>query len=1284
MKTHNKQTRVRIALGLLLALSLAGCGDDNKPVGGAGGTGGNAGQGGTDVLGPDAAFGNDSGDEDASAGGAGHGGSAGSPPVCEDEDHDGYRDATCGGDDCNDNDDTVHPGAAEVCSNQVDDDCNDATNDHPDADADGYDCVADCNDAVRAINPGRPEVCGNGIDDDCNGGTPDVRDLDNDGFGCDVDCDETRSSVNPAADELCGTGIDEDCNPTTPDIGDVDQDGILCTYDCDDSDETVPTDSYYCGASFSYFEGFENGPGGWTVSGRSPSWQHGTPAGGVIKAAASGQYAWVTGIDPIGYNDSEASFLTSPSFDFGMLAEDPVLRFSRIVWIGSFDGVWIEMSVDGGNRWDRLPESSIDENLYGADDDLGFSDSPTWLTATTRLTGAAGYADVRVRLVMFSDDSNTYEGFGFDNVRITDQTFDASVDGVILPPPRCADRSAEVVSVAITNHSSTALTTFAVSYSIDNGAAITQVVNTPIASGASDTVTFSATANLSVVGRHTVRAWVTLNGVSDEDRSNDASEARTHTFAQAGAPDYAESFETNDGNWVGLGTRSSWARGTPIGDPIDGASDGNYAWVTNPYGVHNRNEVSTLNSPCFDFASLTEDPVIAFGHLFSLSDGAHTVEVSVDGQAFTKVGSGSSPGGVNWYDEAGNDEDDDSVWDERSSARGDWREARHPLAGTAGAAQVQVRFTFDADSGQYGGVGVDNVRIMQSLVDARVLSVTFPEIECQGRNSQVRMRIQNGGNRPLDNFNVSYQLDDGTPVTEVVTDPIAPSGEADYTFNTPLSIDSLGEHTVTVRTHVSGQVDAANAIATHTLNVRPIVSGLDYRQDFESNDGNWITLGAGSQWEYGRPQQSFADEIVSAGSGDYAWVTQLFGDYGPNWTGDLVPPCFDFTGYSQDPVIRFDHIFHSEDADPMTLEMSTDGLTWSSVLASSGAVGWYNRNGNTQWSGVYDETRQWHVASSTLVGTAGGATVQLRYRLAANGSNTMYEGHGIDTVAIGNSFVDVRTTSVTSIGQQCSAATTVSAQLRNQGTAPLTAFDVAYQIDNGSTVVEHITATVNVGATYDFFASAPSILSVGTHTIRVTAIAASDASPGNNTASGTMRIRQGVSAMGYSQGFESNNGGWTVSGDDPSWAWGTPSNAFIDAAASGTHAWVTNLSGDYNAYERSYLTTACFDFADFNSDPQIQFAHIFALEDGYDYGWVEISTDGGNSFEPLGEMGFGTNWYNDDGWTDVSGSAGAWQTARYPLDGIAGERSVVFRFVMDADGSVQDEGSGIDDFAIVP
>src|SRR5690554_3499493 len=166
---------------------------------------------------------------------AGEGGAG--DEFCEDLDGDGYLGMTARcqrGTDCDDTDERVHPAAAEVCGDGIDNDCSNGdalcTGYCVDRDEDGFGygegCLGpDCDDSNPDIYPGALEVCGNGIDENCDGQDAicpqNCTDLDGDGYGpagqnsdCPregVDCDDTDASVNPGAEEVCN-GIDDNCD----------------------------------------------------------------------------------------------------------------------------------------------------------------------------------------------------------------------------------------------------------------------------------------------------------------------------------------------------------------------------------------------------------------------------------------------------------------------------------------------------------------------------------------------------------------------------------------------------------------------------------------------------------------------------------------------------------------------------------------------------------------------------------------------------------------------------------------------------------------------------------------------------------------------------------------------------------------------------------------------------------------------------------------------------------------------------------------------------------------
>ncbi len=136
--------------------------------------------------------------------------------------------------DCDDTDAAVGPGATELPSDGVDQDCDGTESCYADADDDGWrddalvspsadsDCddageadasagFGDCDDARGDIHPGASETdCTDATDYNCDGSTGGTDD-DGDGFAACEECDDSLANVNPGEDEVCNE-IDDDCS----------------------------------------------------------------------------------------------------------------------------------------------------------------------------------------------------------------------------------------------------------------------------------------------------------------------------------------------------------------------------------------------------------------------------------------------------------------------------------------------------------------------------------------------------------------------------------------------------------------------------------------------------------------------------------------------------------------------------------------------------------------------------------------------------------------------------------------------------------------------------------------------------------------------------------------------------------------------------------------------------------------------------------------------------------------------------------------------------------------
>jgi hypothetical protein len=164
---------------------------------------------------------------------------------------------------------------------------------------------------------------------------------------------------------------------------------------------------------------------------------------------------------------------------------------------------------------------------------------------------------------------------------------------------------------------------------------------------------------------------------------------------------------------------------------------------------------------------------------------------------------------------------------------------------------------------------------------------------------------------------------------------------------------------------------------------------------------------------------------------------------------------------------------------------------------------------------------------------------------------------------------------------------------------------------------------------------------------------------------------------GFERDLEANNGGLLGSGD---WQWGHSS---LVPAYSGQNVWGTVLDGIYHDGTRSVLECAPIDLSEFVL-AGLYFRYFLACEQDYDGGFVEVSVDGGTTWDLVRPDGdYGARILGADGTPGYSGSTGGWVPARFDLFRYVGQPDLRIRFTFASDEGVAGLGWYLDDVSVV-
>jgi hypothetical protein len=549
-------------------------------------------------------------------------------------------------------------------------------------------------------------------------------------------------------------------------------------------------------------------------------------------------------------------------------------------------------------------------------------------------------------------------------------------------------------------------------------------------------------------------------------------------------------------------------------------------------------------------------------------------------------------------------------------------------------------------------------------------------------------------------FDVTYQVNNGTPVTETTTQSIAASGTYTHTFATPYNFTATGTYTikswVTFASDPSHINDTLVTVVKHLQN-NPIVLSPSFTEGFESAAPKAYTNG--SRGFDGLDRCDFfasstngrARTFVNTGiarTGNRAATLDQITNLGVIQTDSLITT-FNLSSHTPTDQIWLSFFFKNHGIDFSTANnrvyiRGSENSAWLPV---------YTLPTSTDDFGVYRAATPVNI-TETLANAAPAQTISSTFQIkfcemGYRSTNSVIvdgnldDGYSFDDITLTLTTDDVSMMQLVNPGSNiCALSSTepITVQVKNYSTGTLTGVPVSYQVDNGTIITENI-PSINAGQTVNYtFTQTADLSAYKVYAFKSWVGLLTDSYHVNDTLTTSFRTSPQITSYPYLESFESNDGNWYTGGLNSSWQWGTPAKTIINKAANGTKAWVTNLTGNHNNNELSFLYSPCFNLTGL-TQPVLSFSHIFRTEDdcNCDFHWVEYSTDGTNWIK-LGPLGGGTNWYDNSLYQVWKMSNTRWHVSSFDVP--VKTSKVRFRVLMYGDPGVTYEGVGIDDIHI--
>jgi len=564
----------------------------------------------------------------------------------------------------------------------------------------------------------------------------------------------------------------------------------------------------------------------------------------------------------------------------------------------------------------------------------------------------------------------------------------------------------------------------------------------------------------------------------------------------------------------------------------------------------------------------------------------------------------------------------------------------------------------------------------------------------------IRAEIRNLGALPSSgSYTLSYQVNGGSIVNESLATTISAHSTITYAFATPYDFSATGTYAVKIWVSYPSDTlhanDTLNAVVKNLQN-NPLILNPSFTEGFESAAAASYTVATMGFTGLDRCDFSASSSngrartFINTGfarTGDRSAILDQI-QFSNTSSADSLITTFNLSNYTASDQIWLNFFVRNQGIDfslpgNQVWIRGNDQSAWIPVYmlpTDPATIGIYTASPSIDVSGTLAKATPAQTISSSFQIKFGEEGYTSANSVITDGD--VDDGYSFDDITITRSSNDVGLTALISpvVKNICNLSNAESIQVKvlNYSSSLMTNIPVYYSINGGAPVMETIPSIAAKDSVVYTFAQTGDFSAYQNYNINAWVNFPGDTYHANDSVTNiNFTTTPVITAYPYLEGFENNNGYWYTGGVNSSWQWGAPQKTIINKAANGVNAWVTNLTGNYNNFELSYLYSPCFDLSSL-SQPVFSFSHIFQTEDDCDcdYHWVEYSTDD-SIWNKLGVVGNGTNWYDDATNQTWQKSYTKWHVSSYDVPTKA--TKVRFRIVMSSDPATNYEGIGIDD-----